>query len=63
MGVFHRLLFRRMAEAKLLLETTHKSMGEIAEIAGYGDGGWFHPCIPQRIQANTKGMADQTKRK
>ena len=35
MGAYHRLIFRRMAEAKLLLETTHKSIKEIAEIAGY----------------------------
>jgi len=41
MGVFHRLLFRRMAEAKLLLETTHKSIGEIAEIAGYDTAAGF----------------------
>jgi len=41
MGVFHRLLFRRMAQAKLLLETTHKSIGEIAEIAGYDTAAGF----------------------
>ena len=41
MGVFHRLLFRRMAQAKLLLETTDKSIGEIAEIAGYDTAAGF----------------------
>jgi len=41
MGVFHRLLFRRMAQAKLLLETTDKSIGEIAEITGYDTAAGF----------------------
>jgi AraC-like DNA-binding protein len=41
MGVFHRLLFRRMAQAKMLLETTHKSIGEIAAIAGYDTAAGF----------------------
>jgi AraC-like DNA-binding protein len=43
MGVFHRLLLRRMEQAKLLLETTDKSIGEIAEIAGYDTvAGFIH---------------------
>ena len=43
MGVFHRLLFRRMAQAKMLLETTHQSIKEIAEIAGYDTvAGFIH---------------------
>jgi len=41
MGAFHRLLFRRMAQAKLLLETTDKSIKEIAEIAGYDTAAGF----------------------
>lgn len=41
MGVFHRLLFRRMEQAKILLETTNKSIGEIAELAGYDTAAGF----------------------
>jgi len=43
MGVFHRLLFRRMEHAKVLLETTNKSIGEIAMLAGYDTvAGFIH---------------------
>ncbi len=41
MGVFHRLLFRRMEHAKVLLETTDKSIGEIAILAGYDTAAGF----------------------
>jgi len=41
MGVFHRLLFRRMEHAKVLLETTNKSIGEIAILAGYETAAGF----------------------
>jgi AraC-like DNA-binding protein len=41
MGVFHRLLFRRMEQAKMLLETTYKSIGEIADLAGYDTAAGF----------------------
>ena len=41
MGVFHRLLFRRMEHAKVLLETTDKSIGEIAMLAGYDTAAGF----------------------
>jgi len=41
MGVFHRLLFLRMEQAKTLLETTNKSIGEIAELAGYDTAAGF----------------------
>ena len=41
MGVFHRLLFLRMEHAKSLLETTNKSIGEIAELAGYDTAAGF----------------------
>jgi len=41
MGVFHRLLFRRMEHAKVLLETTDKSIGEIAIHAGYDTAAGF----------------------
>lgn len=41
MGVFHRLLFLRMEHAKTLLETTNKSIGEIAELAGYDTAAGF----------------------
>ena len=41
MGVFHRLLFRRMEHAKVLLETTDKSIGEIALLAGYDTAAGF----------------------
>jgi AraC-like DNA-binding protein len=41
MGVFHRLLFRRMEQAKVLLETTDKSIGDIAELAGYDTAAGF----------------------
>jgi len=40
-GVFHRLLFLRMEHAKTLLETTDKSIGEIAELAGYDTAAGF----------------------
>jgi AraC-like DNA-binding protein len=35
MGVFKRLVFRRMEHAKLPLESTDKSIGEIANLTGY----------------------------
>ncbi|HEU5166329.1 MAG TPA: AraC family transcriptional regulator [Chitinophagaceae bacterium] len=41
MGVFHRLLFRRMEHAKVLLESTDKSIGEIAMLAGYDTAAGF----------------------
>jgi len=41
MGVFHRLLFRRMEHAKLLLETTNKPIGEVAGLAGYDTAAGF----------------------
>lgn len=41
MGVFRRLLFRRMEQAKTLLENTKKPIGEIAEIAGYDTAAGF----------------------
>lgn len=40
-GVFHRLLFLRMEHAKTLLETTNKSIGEIAQLAGYDTAAGF----------------------
>lgn len=43
MGVFERLLFRRMEYAKLLLESTDKSIGEIASHSGYNTvAGFIH---------------------
>jgi AraC-like DNA-binding protein len=43
MGVFKRLIFRRMEHAKLLLSTTDKSIGEIASLAGYDTvAGFIH---------------------
>ena len=43
MGVFHRLLFFLMERAKILLESTDKSIGEIAELAGYDTApGFIH---------------------
>ena len=41
MGVFHRLLYRRMEQAKIFLETTNKSIGEIAGLAGYDTAAGF----------------------
>jgi AraC-like DNA-binding protein len=41
MGAFSRLLFRRMEHAKMLLETTNKSIGEIAELTGYDTAAGF----------------------
>lgn len=41
MGVFRRLLFRRMEQAETLLETTDKSIGEIAQLAGYDTAAGF----------------------
>jgi len=41
MGVFHRLLFLRMEHAKTLLESSDKSIGEIAELAGYDTAAGF----------------------
>ncbi|MBS1735176.1 MAG: helix-turn-helix transcriptional regulator [Bacteroidetes bacterium] len=41
MGVFHRLIFRRMEEAKSLLETTDKSIGEIGILIGYDTAAGF----------------------
>jgi AraC-like DNA-binding protein len=43
MGVFKRLVFRRMAHAKLLLASTDKSIGEIANLTGYDTvAGFIH---------------------
>lgn len=41
MGAFHRLIFRRMEQAKLLLEDTDKSIGEIARLTGYDTAAGF----------------------
>lgn len=43
MGVFKRLVFRRMEHAKLLLEATDKSISEIARLTGYDTvAGFIH---------------------
>lgn len=43
MGVFERLIFRRMEHAKLLLESSDKSIGEIASLSGYDTiAGFIH---------------------
>jgi AraC-like DNA-binding protein len=43
MGVFKRLVFRRMEHAKILLETTDKSIGEVANLSGYDTvAGFIH---------------------
>ena len=43
MGVFKRLVFRRMEQAKMLLESTDKSIGEIASLTGYDTvAGFIH---------------------
>ncbi len=43
MGVFKRLVFRRMEHAKMLLESTDKSIGEIASLTGYDTvAGFIH---------------------
>lgn len=41
MGVFHRLIFRRMEQAKSLLESTDKSIGEIGRLTGYDTAAGF----------------------
>jgi AraC-like DNA-binding protein len=41
MGVFQRLVFRRMEHAKVLLETTDKPINEIATHAGYDSAASF----------------------
>jgi AraC-like DNA-binding protein len=43
MGVFRRLIFRRMEHAKVLLESTDKSINEIANLTGYDTvAGFIH---------------------
>lgn len=43
MGVFRRLIFRRMEHAKMLLESTDKPISEIANLAGYDTvAGFIH---------------------
>lgn len=43
MGIFKRLVFRRMEHAKTLLESTNKSIGEIATLTGYDTvAGFIH---------------------
>ena len=43
MGVFKRLVFRRMEHAKLLLESTDKSISEVASLTGYDTvAGFIH---------------------
>jgi AraC-like DNA-binding protein len=41
MGVFRRLIFRRMEHAKLLLESTDKPINEIANLTGYDTAASF----------------------
>jgi AraC-like DNA-binding protein len=41
MGVFQRLLFRRMEQAKVLLEKTNKPIGDIALLTGYDTAAGF----------------------
>ena len=49
MGVFHRLLYLRMEQAKTLLETTQKSIGEIAELSGYDTAAGFIHAFRREI--------------
>src|SRR5258705_4571577 len=60
MGVFHRLLFRRMEQAKMLLETTNKSIGEIAELAGYDTVAGFIHAFRREFDMTPREWRKQT---
>jgi len=60
MGVFHRLLFRRMEQAKMLLETTNKSIGEIADLAGYDTAAGFIHAFRREFDMTPREWRQQT---
>ena len=49
MGVFARLLHRRMEQAKLLLQTTDKPIWEVGELAGYDSVAAFIKAFRKRF--------------
>jgi AraC-like DNA-binding protein len=61
MGVFHRLLFRRMEKAKMLLETTNKSIGEIADLAGYDTAAGFIHAFRREFDMTPREWRNQQK--
>ena len=61
MGVFHRLLFRRMEQAKLLLETTGKSIGEIAALAGYDTAAGFIHAFRREFEMTPREWRNKQK--
>lgn len=61
MGLFRRLLFRRMEQAKLLLETTDKSIGEIARLAGYDTAAGFIHAFRREFGLTPREWRNQEK--
>ena len=61
MGVFQRLLFRRMEQAKILLETTGKSIGEIAELAGYDTAAGFIHAFRREFEMTPREWRNKQK--
>lgn len=63
MGVFHRLLFLRMEQAKTLLENTKKSIGEIAELAGYDTAAGFIHAFRREFDITPREWRQQVSEK
>lgn len=61
MGVFQRLLHKRMAHAKLLLQTTNKSIGEVADLAGYDTVAGFIHAFRKRFGMTPREWRNQQK--
>lgn len=62
MGVFSRLIFRRMEHAKLLLETTEKTINEIAGLTGYNSTAAFIHAFRKRFSLTPREWRLQQKK-
>ncbi|MGN6354120.1 MAG: helix-turn-helix transcriptional regulator [Parafilimonas sp.] len=61
MGVFERLIYRRMEQAKRLLETTDKQVKEIAGITGYASTAAFIHAFRKRFGLTPREWQQQAK--
>lgn len=62
MGVFQRLVHYRMEHAKILLETTDKSIGDIARLTGYDTAAGFIHAFRREFEVTPREWRVQSKR-
>jgi AraC-like DNA-binding protein len=60
-GSFGRLIYHRMEQAKLLLEDTDKSIGDIARMTGYDSTAAFINAFRQKFAATPREWRNQSK--